>query len=473
MTARPPYVLLDDARPDRARLSRFARPSRTIAAHTAAEVPAALAALEAARGQGHHLAGYFAYELGLVLEPKLAPLLPPNRQGPLLWFGVFEAPEILEGAAAEAALAAAPGARAYAGPLEPEWNEEAYSRRFARTHDWIEAGDIYQANLSFRAGFAFAGDPMTLYRDLRARAAAAHCAFIDDGQRHILSLSPELFFDISAEGRLTAKPMKGTAARGADAQADEAARDWLAASAKDRAENLMIVDLLRNDLGRIAEIGSVAVRDLFAVETYPTLHTMVSTVTAQLKPGADIAAILKGLFPCGSVTGAPKIRAMEIIEALEESPRGVYCGAIGHFAPDGIGQFQRRHPHAHHCQRPRRTRHWRRGGLRFHGAFRICRVPAQGALLHQGSPPTRTDRNAALCAGRGLCAARTASGADGGVGAGVWPCLRSPHGHRRARWCHGRCARAAAHPPDPERSRRAQGDLRAARRPPRRKNGVT
>ncbi len=178
-----------------------------------------------------------------------------------------------------------------------------------------------------------------LYLALRERAGAAHCAYIDDGERQILSLSPELFFDLSRDGALMAKPMKGTAARAKDAHADAAARAHLAASAKDRAENLMIVDLLRNDLGRIAETGSVAVADLFAIETYPTVHQMVSTVTAQLKRGTGIADIVRALFPCGSVTGAPKIRAMEVIRELEQSPRGVYCGAIGHFAPDGSANF--------------------------------------------------------------------------------------------------------------------------------------
>src|SRR6185437_4563060 len=152
-------------------------------------------------------------------------------------------------------------------------------------------------------------------------------------------LSPELFFKLSPEDEMTAKPMKGTTARGVDAASDAAARAALASSEKDRAENLMIVDLLRNDLGRIAELGSVHVQDLFAIETYPTLHTMVSTVSAQLKDGTGIAEIVHALFPCGSVTSAPKIRAMEIIRELEASPRGIYCGAIGHFAPDGSARF--------------------------------------------------------------------------------------------------------------------------------------
>ncbi len=185
--------------------------------------------------------------------------------------------------------------------------------------DFIAAGDIYQANLSFRARFPFAGDPRALYEMLRAAAAAPHCAFVDDGARQIASLSPELFFDIAADGAITARPMKGTAPRKGDDAAEQAA---LAVSEKDRAENLMIVDLIRNDLSRIAAPGSVGVRDLYKVETYPTLHTMVSTVTAKRRAGTGVADILKALFPCGSVTGAPKIRAMEILRELETSPRG-------------------------------------------------------------------------------------------------------------------------------------------------------
>src|SRR6185312_16176374 len=207
---------------------------------------------------------------------------------------------------------------------------------FARVKDYIASGDIYQANLSFRAGFAFMGDPLALYEQLRARAEAAHCAFVDDGERQVLSLSPELFFDLKAGGRITVRPMKGTRARSGDETAERAA---LASSSKDRAENLMIVDLIRNDLSRIAEPGSVKVEDLFRVESYPTLHTMVSTVAAQKRAAIGPAEILRALFPCGSVTGAPKIRAMEILAELEASRRGPYCGAVGYFAPDGSARF--------------------------------------------------------------------------------------------------------------------------------------
>jgi para-aminobenzoate synthetase/4-amino-4-deoxychorismate lyase len=333
-----PFLFLDDATPGRESLTRFGGFCGAIVATAAEEVAAAFEAIEAARRSGRHVAGYFSYEFGYLLEPRLAPLLPLKRSVPLLWFGVFDRIETIDSAIA-AALETQTRGRAYAGPLRHEWDGEAYGRRFDAVHRYIADGDLYQANLSFRSRFAFAGDPLALHLQLRARSAAAYGAFIDDGERQFLSLSPELFFKLSPEGEMTAKPMKGTIGRGLDAASDAAARATLASSAKDRAENLMIVDLLRNDLGRIAELGSVSIKDIFAIETYPTLHTMVSTVTARLKPGAGVASIVRALFPCGSVTGAPKIRAMEIIRELEASPRGLYCGAIGHFAPDGSARF--------------------------------------------------------------------------------------------------------------------------------------
>ncbi len=315
----------------------FARPLGTILAETPEQVPPALAAIATARAAGRYVAGYFSYELGYVLEPRLLTRLPQRRTVPLLWFGIFEPPEKIGDI--RAALESWCEGRAYAGPLAHEWDEAAYRLRFDRVRDLIAAGDFYQVNLTFRSRFAFAGDPLALYRELRVHSAARYGAYVDDGERQILSLSPELFFDLSADGAITARPMKGTATRGADPAADAQARARLASSAKDRAENLMIVDLLRNDLGRIAGIGSVGVSDLFAVETYPTLHQMVSTVTARLKPGTGETGIVRALFPCGSITGAPKIRAMEVIAELEQSRRGVYCGAIGYFAPDGSARF--------------------------------------------------------------------------------------------------------------------------------------
>jgi para-aminobenzoate synthetase/4-amino-4-deoxychorismate lyase len=305
----------------------FDAPRTVIRADNAAEVPAALAALELARAGGKWLAGGFGYELGYALEPRLQPLMPAVRDGPLILFGVYDAP---------AKTVPPASGRAYAGPQRPEWDRPAYGRRFRPVKDAIAAGDIYQANLSFRTRFAFLGDPRALYEQLRAASQAPHCAFLDDDIRQVVSLSPELFFEIEG-GVIRARPMKGTLKRSGNADAAE--RAALAASAKDRAENLMIVDLIRNDLGRIAATGSVAVTDMFAVETYPALHTMVSTVTAKLRTGVTVADIVRALFPCGSITGAPKIKAMEILRALESSPRGAYCGAIGFFAPDGGARF--------------------------------------------------------------------------------------------------------------------------------------
>jgi len=309
-------VILDDG-PRRV----FRRPSRVIVADRPGEVPAALAAVAEALDCGRFVAGWLGYELGYALEPRLARV----TGVPLLRLGVFEAPET---------EAPPVRGRAYAGPLTPEWDRDAYARRFDIVKGYIAAGDIYQANLSFRARFPFLGEPRALYEQLRTQSAAGHAGFVDDGERQVLSLSPELFFDLAPDGAITVRPMKGTVARHGD---DAAERARLTASEKDRAENLMIVDLIRNDLSRIG--SGVAVSDLFMIETYPTLHTMVSTVTAQKRSGARIADILRALFPCGSVTGAPKIRAMEILHELESSPRGAYCGAVGCFAPDGSARF--------------------------------------------------------------------------------------------------------------------------------------
>jgi para-aminobenzoate synthetase/4-amino-4-deoxychorismate lyase len=322
-------VILDDG-PRRV----FSAPLAVVRADTPAQVPMALAAVAAALAEGRHVAGWLAYELGYALEPRLGPALreplPRTVSRPLLQLGVFPAPrhDLPE-----------PSSRAHAGRLSPEWSEAEYTTRCARVKDYIAAGDIYQANLSFRARFPFLGDPRALYEDLRAASSAPHCGFVDDGERQILSLSPELFFELDAGGDITVRPMKGTLARGGD---DGAERLRLAHSAKDRAENLMIVDLIRNDLSRIAEDGSVEAGDLFKVETYPTLHAMVSTVRARKRADAGIDDILRALFPCGSVTGAPKIRAMEILRELESSPRGAYCGAVGHLAPAAGNRFSAR-----------------------------------------------------------------------------------------------------------------------------------
>lgn len=331
-----PTVVFDDVPSGACKV--FDTPVDIIRADLVHEVEASLARMQDCLDAGFHLAGYFSYELGYVLEHRLAALLPPRRTIPLLWFGVFDGkPHELSGMALEREWQRY---RAYAGPLRLEWDEATYASKFAQVVKRIVSGDIYQANLSMRGRFPVVGDPRGLYRAMRRQGGGSYSAYVDDGTRSVLSFSPELFFEAAAGDAITCKPMKGTASRmPGDPTNDAAARVSLRASPKNRAENLMIVDLVRNDLGRIATTGSVDVARLFEIESYPTVHQMVSTVSAKLKPDTPVSGMLNALFPCGSVTGAPKIRAMEIIRELETSSRGVYCGAMGWFAPDRSACF--------------------------------------------------------------------------------------------------------------------------------------
>jgi len=311
--------------------AQFAGATDVIRADRPDQVPAALAALETARATGKWLAGYASYELGYALEPALAGLMPEARRLPLLCFGVFDGPE------PAAPLADGP---ARIGPLRPRWSADRYGAAFARVHDWIGAGDIYQANLTFPIDTEVTGESAAIFAALTGRQSVGHGVLVEqEGLPDILSRSPELFFRIRADGRLETLPMKGTMPRGDTPEADALSRAHLSGDVKNRAENLMIVDLLRNDLSRVATLGSVRVPELFHVQTYTTVHQMVSRVVGQLRPGTGLGAVFTALYPCGSITGAPKVRAMEIIRALEEAPREAYCGTIGWAAPDGRAEF--------------------------------------------------------------------------------------------------------------------------------------
>jgi para-aminobenzoate synthetase/4-amino-4-deoxychorismate lyase len=340
-----PFILFDDARAaganDRASDAQLYRsPVDVVVARRADEVAPALARVEELRGQGHHLAGWIAYEAGLALEPRLAPLADARTgaAGPLVWFGVFDGFETIPAADVPAWLASHQQGECSIGPLDPVLSPGGYARKFAALQQAIEAGDIYQANLTFPLGGAYQGDPLALYAAIRPAAAAGYGGLVFDGTHWLLSFSPELFFALKG-GAATVKPMKGTRPRGSDAAADAALAAELAASAKDRAENLMIVDLMRNDLSRVATPGSVRATQAFVVESYPTVHQMTSTVRAQLQPGLGVLDLVAALFPCGSITGAPKIRAMELIDAVEGDARGAYCGAIGRIDPTGDAAF--------------------------------------------------------------------------------------------------------------------------------------
>jgi para-aminobenzoate synthetase component I len=317
---------------------RFAEPGRVVAPEGADDFSAALDALEAARTAGKWLAGYFSYEAGFLLEPKLRPLLPEKRRVPLFCMGVFDGPD--EGFAAPASpLTIRPPTNGPIFEARAAWSPADYARRFRRLHRHLAEGDCYQANLTFPVHAEWSGSPRAAFDALTARQPVRYGALVALGGPVVLSRSPELFFGIDRLGTIEARPMKGTIPRGTTPDEDAANREFLRADPKSQAENRMIVDLLRNDISLIGETGSVHVPELFAVETYPTLHTMVSRVRAKTLPGLSIRDVFAALFPCGSVTGAPKIRAMEILRELEETPRGVYCGAIGWIAPDGTMRF--------------------------------------------------------------------------------------------------------------------------------------
>lgn len=326
-TENEPFALFDDATfGDRGALL-FEGAEALIEAHTAEDVAEALAAIDAAAARGFAAAGVCAYELGFAFESKLRPLMPQNGR-PLLRFHVFGKQRRLSAAERAAWLAVRTRGAPLTGEVVPALNEAAHAAKVARVRQLIGDGDVYQVNLTFKLRMAGAGDAFATYAALRETARAGGCAFLRFGDEDILSFSPELFFSI-AGGRIQARPMKGTVARAPDIAGDALRRLTLVADEKQRAENLMIVDLLRNDLARVSRPGSVRVGDLFTAETYPRFHTLTSGIEAELSGPPSLARILPALFPCGSVTGAPKIRAMEIIREIEDQPRGVYCGAVG------------------------------------------------------------------------------------------------------------------------------------------------
>lgn len=332
-----PFVLLSDGREHDAPARLFERPVAIIRADAIADVAAALEQVADNSARGMHLAGFLSYEAGFAFEHRLTPLAARTEPGlPLVWFGAFERVETIAPQDVASRLPQAAGAVATAP--DPATARAAYEEAVQDVQTLIAAGEIYQANLTFQCRVHFAGHPLSLYANLADRAEARWGGVLFTGEHWLLSASPELFFTLEA-GRLTSRPMKGTAKRGSGRADDEAAAAALAADPKNRAENLMIVDLIRNDLSRVATPGSVRVPRLFDVETYPTLHTLTSTVEATIAPGLGAVDVLRAMFPCGSITGAPKIRAMQAIAELETVSRGAYTGSMGWIAPDGDAAF--------------------------------------------------------------------------------------------------------------------------------------
>jgi len=319
------FVLLDDQGTGEQFV--FRNPSQIITANCREDLPRAFEQIDAAQKAGKWLAGQMAYELGHALERKFSP---PDY--PLIQLGVFDARSNHP-----------PADWLYTRDIPklsfyPAWSEDDYLSRFETVQDNLKSGDCYQVNLTFPMFAKSDASPMQIYAAFRRRQPGRYGAIVSLGSADIISFSPELFFE--RKGRnMWMRPMKGTRPRALDAAADAALLAEMQAEPKSRAENLMIVDLLRNDLSRLCVPGSVDVPELFALETYPTLHQMPSQVTGQLKENIGWTDIFQSLFPCGSVTGAPKIRAMEIIEDLEAGPRGAYCGSVGYIAPTGDASF--------------------------------------------------------------------------------------------------------------------------------------
>ena len=316
----------------------FDRPQRRVVVYDLADVPAALDHLDRARAAGAWVAGYMAYEAGFAFETRLYDLGASSAGQPLLAFGIYDGP--MEAGTALALARDQAGAVAVS-PARPAIDFAGYAGAFDQVMAYIAAGDCYQINLTFPlAAQLQAGTALGLYGALMARQKVGHGAYVDLGEGPVLaSRSPELFVRIGAQGRIEARPMKGTAPRDGDPVLDGELAEALRNSVKGQAENLMIVDLLRNDIARIAQVGSVKVPQLFGIETYATVHQMVSRVVGQLIAPPKMASVMPALFPCGSITGAPKIRAMQIIHQVEVAPRGAYCGAIGWMAPDGAASF--------------------------------------------------------------------------------------------------------------------------------------
>ena len=325
------YIFLDDQLTNTQRY--YTDPVDILIADDPGDIDDIFAKLTQYHQEGYFIAGYLSYDLGYVFEDALSHRLAPKRPTPLLNFGIFKTFE------RQAPTQLLYSSQAPDLTLTPLWSEAEYSKRFSQVMDYIRAGDVYQINLTFPMTGPYDGPAHSLYAAFRHRQKGRYGGVVHLGNApDIISLSPELFF--RKEGRdMSMRPMKGTRPRSANSQIDEELRLNMRNDVKSQAENLMIVDLLRNDLSRISEPGSVKVPELFALETYETLHQMTSRVASKLTPDIDMKSIFQNLFPCGSVTGAPKIRAMEIIDDLETTPRGAYCGALGYIDPNGDACF--------------------------------------------------------------------------------------------------------------------------------------
>jgi para-aminobenzoate synthetase/4-amino-4-deoxychorismate lyase len=334
-----PFALLDNqTRNDEKEPSLFfSSPANIITTSSIADVPAALQKIDEAVKSGHYVAGWISYEAAYALEKKLAQPSFPLSSEPLVWMMVCDKPpqEFSPADIQNLLHAAKKGNQRLANlKIQSPQGFQDYKSALDTVKNYIVAGDVYQVNYTFPQDITLEGSPLGLYERLRGAQPVEYGAYIDTGIDKILSFSPELFVRCE-NGTLRSRPMKGTIDRGRYREEDEANQRQLESDPKARAENLMIVDLIRNDISKIADKGSVEVTSLFNIERYPTLWQMTSEITARCKANLKPSAVIQALFPCGSVTGAPKVRSMQIIQEIEKKARGVYCGAIGYFSPNG------------------------------------------------------------------------------------------------------------------------------------------
>ncbi|MCQ6276875.1 aminodeoxychorismate synthase component I [Bacillus sp. V3B] len=305
----------------------FKNPQKIIIARTIEEVLPSFQRVQEAVNNGYYVAGFLSYESAAAFDPAYK--VKKGQTMPLFWFGLFSEPQ-------QNSISSTGSYKLT--EWEPSVNMENYHASITSIKQSIENGDTYQANYTIRLNSEFQGDDISFFEKLKRAQDSHYCAYIHTGEHSILSASPELFFHLK-DGTITTRPMKGTTKRGKSFAEDNEKMSWLYHSEKNRSENVMIVDLLRNDLGIIAEPGTVDVQKLFDIEQYPTVHQMTSTITAKLSENIQLVDIFKALFPCGSITGAPKISTMGIIADLETAPRDVYCGAIGYITPNKEAVF--------------------------------------------------------------------------------------------------------------------------------------
>ena len=309
----------------------FENPVRWLQADELDQIPSLFTAIERARSEGFWAAGYLGFECGYHWEPKVAPGFSPNSRLPLGAFGIYRAP-------AKPLLDGAEQMTCGLTDITLSLSFAQFKDRFERVQEWIRAGDTYQVNLTCQIETAYSQGAQELFAHMMQRQPVEFGAMLNINDRIILSASPELFIHKCGH-EVTLRPMKGTSRRGRDFTEDESLAAALSRDEKNRAENAMIVDLLRSDVGRVAKIGSVHASDLFKVERHPSLLQMTSSVQGELREDVSLHDLFRAIFPSGSIVGAPKVRTMQIIRELEERDRGVYTGAIGYIEPEGNAMF--------------------------------------------------------------------------------------------------------------------------------------